>query len=66
VTYFRGDLTLRIMWSIAINIMLFIITIALAMVDTSSWPYGFFYVTMISVVILNSKFLLFYLNIIWI
>lgn len=49
----KGDLTLRIMWSIAINIMLFIITIALAMVDTSSWPYGFFYVTMISVVILN-------------
>ncbi|CAG9761164.1 unnamed protein product [Ceutorhynchus assimilis] len=49
----KGDLTLRIMWSIVINILLFIITIVLAMVDSSSWPYGFFYVTMISVVVLN-------------
>ncbi|XP_066258073.1 equilibrative nucleoside transporter 1 [Euwallacea similis] len=49
----KGDLTLRIMWSIAINIMLFIITVALAMVNTSQWPYEFFYITMLSVVILN-------------
>ncbi|XP_048522343.1 equilibrative nucleoside transporter 1-like [Dendroctonus ponderosae] len=52
----KGDLTLRIMWSIVINIMIFIITIALAMVDTSMWPYSFFFITMITVVFLNSKY----------
>lgn len=48
-----GDLTLRIVWSLVINIIVFIITVVLAMVDTSGWPYGFFYLTMTSVVVLN-------------
>ncbi|XP_050304758.1 equilibrative nucleoside transporter 1 isoform X2 [Anthonomus grandis grandis] len=49
----KGDLTLRIMWSIAINILIFIVTIILAMVDSSQWPDAFFWSTMIKVVILN-------------
>ncbi|KAL1494824.1 hypothetical protein ABEB36_010353 [Hypothenemus hampei] len=49
----KGDLTVRIMWSIVINILLFIMTVVLAMVDSSAWPYEFFYITMASVVILS-------------
>ncbi|KAL5288449.1 ent-3.2 family protein [Megaselia abdita] len=48
-----GDLTQRITWSISTEVVVFIVTIALAMVDSSSWPGGFFWITMLSVVILN-------------
>ncbi|XP_055378748.1 equilibrative nucleoside transporter 1 [Condylostylus longicornis] len=48
-----GNLTTRIVWSIFIEIVIFIITVVLAMSDSSNWPAQFFWVTMISVVILN-------------
>lgn len=49
-----GNLTTRIVWSIGIAILVFIITVLMAMVDTSGAPYLFFWLTMILVVILNS------------
>ncbi|XP_060528347.1 equilibrative nucleoside transporter 1 [Cylas formicarius] len=48
-----GDLTTRIVWSISINVVVFIITIVLAMVDSSEWPHTFFWTTMVTVVVLN-------------
>ncbi|XP_023311371.1 equilibrative nucleoside transporter 1 isoform X1 [Anoplophora glabripennis] len=48
-----GNINKRIVWSIVVEIVLFIITVILAMVDSSAWPDGFFYITMISVVFLN-------------
>lgn len=48
-----GSLTTRIVWSIIIEVIIFIITVILAMVDSETWPYGFFYVTIISVVVLS-------------
>ncbi|GBM82289.1 Equilibrative nucleoside transporter 3 [Araneus ventricosus] len=48
-----GTLTFRIIGSIIIEIIIFIVTVFLAMVDSSSWPGIFFYVTMASVVIIN-------------
>lgn len=50
-----GNLTTRIVWSISIAVVVFIITIILAMTDTSSFPYGFFWITICCVVVLNSK-----------
>lgn len=48
-----GDLTKRVVWSLIIEIILFLITVILAMVDSSQWPGTFFWVTMASVVVLN-------------
>ncbi|KAK4875054.1 hypothetical protein RN001_011476 [Aquatica leii] len=48
-----GNLTTRIVWSISIEVVVFILTIALAMTDTHEWPGAFFWITMVSVVILN-------------
>ncbi|KAL5284490.1 ent-3 family protein [Megaselia abdita] len=48
-----GDLTKRIVWSISIEIVVFIVTVILAMVDSAAWPGAFFWITMISVIILN-------------
>lgn len=48
-----GDLTKRIVWSILIEICVFIVTVVLAMLDSSSWPGAFFWITMLCVVILN-------------
>ncbi|XP_030383902.1 equilibrative nucleoside transporter 1 [Scaptodrosophila lebanonensis] len=48
-----GDLTKRIVYSILIEIVIFVITIVLAMLDSSEWPGIFFWITMICVVILN-------------
>lgn len=53
--FFRGNLTPRIVWSILIEVIVFIITVALAMGDSSEWPGIFFWVTMATVVLLNSK-----------
>lgn len=50
-----GDLTKRVVWSLIIEIIIFLITVILAMVDSSAWPETFFWVTMISVVVLNSE-----------
>ncbi|XP_013784945.1 equilibrative nucleoside transporter 1-like isoform X2 [Limulus polyphemus] len=48
-----GKLTKRITISIIVAILVFILTVILAVLDTSGWPEAFFYITMISVVILN-------------
>ncbi|XP_055323262.1 equilibrative nucleoside transporter 1 [Sitodiplosis mosellana] len=48
-----GNLTPRIVWSIIIEVIVFIVTVGLAMVDSQEWPGIFFWVTMTSVVILN-------------
>lgn len=48
-----GDLTKRIVWSILIEICVFIVTVVLAMMDSSAWPGAFFWITMLCVVILN-------------
>lgn len=50
-----GDLTTRIVWSIVAMVVIFIMTIVLAMVDSSNWPGAFFWITMITVVALNSE-----------
>lgn len=46
------------MWSILAMVVIFIMTIVLAMVDSSNWPGAFFWITMITVVALNSEFVL--------
>ncbi|KAL1137592.1 hypothetical protein AAG570_009291 [Ranatra chinensis] len=48
-----GKLTTRIVWSIVVEMVAFIITVTLAMTDTSDWPGVFFWLTMLIVVILN-------------
>lgn len=52
-----GNLTTRIVWGIFVQVLIFVFTVVLAMTDSSSWPGVFFWITMISVVILNSRFL---------
>lgn len=48
-----GNLTKRIVISLTVAIIIFILTVILAMLDSSEWAGAFFYITMISVVILN-------------
>ncbi|XP_023221355.1 equilibrative nucleoside transporter 3-like isoform X2 [Centruroides sculpturatus] len=48
-----GNLTVRIVCSLIVEVIIFILTVVLAMVDSASWPDIFFYATMVSVVILN-------------
>ncbi|GLV32794.1 Equilibrative nucleoside transporter 2 [Carabus blaptoides fortunei] len=48
-----GNLTTRIVWSITIEVIIFIFTIILAMSDSQDWPGTFFWVTLGCVVILN-------------
>jgi equilibrative nucleoside transporter 1/2/3 len=48
-----GSLTWRITISILVEVLIFVVTVGLAMVDSSSWPGVFFYVTMALVVVLN-------------
>lgn len=48
-----GNLTTRIVWSLFIEVLIFVITVALAMSDSSSWHVAFFWITMTTVVILN-------------
>lgn len=45
--------TFRIVGSIVIEIIVFITTAFLAMVDSSTWPVAFFYITIASVVVIN-------------
>ncbi|RWS02536.1 equilibrative nucleoside transporter 3-like isoform X2, partial [Dinothrombium tinctorium] len=50
----KGDsLTLRITITLIIEVLIFLLTICFAIVDTSTWPGAFFYLTMASVVVLN-------------
>ncbi|XP_015920528.1 equilibrative nucleoside transporter 3 [Parasteatoda tepidariorum] len=53
VQFSGGSLTFRIIGSILIEIVIFIATIFLAMVDSSTWAGVFFYTTMASVVVIN-------------
>ncbi|XP_046383683.1 equilibrative nucleoside transporter 1 isoform X2 [Ischnura elegans] len=48
-----GSLTRRIVWSIFVEVIVFILTVVLAMTDSSGWPGVFFWVTMATVVLLN-------------
>lgn len=48
-----GNLTTRIVWSILVEVVAFVVTVILAMSDSSKWPGIFFWVTMATVVILN-------------
>lgn len=41
------------MYSILIEVIVFIVTVALGMIDTSEWPAEFFWITIVSVVLLN-------------
>ncbi|KAJ9585198.1 hypothetical protein L9F63_003001, partial [Diploptera punctata] len=50
---FGGSLTTRIVWSILVEVLVFIVTVILAMSDSSQWPGVFFVVTMGTVVVLN-------------
>ncbi|KAJ8709751.1 hypothetical protein PYW08_009755 [Mythimna loreyi] len=49
----RGNLTRRIVWSLIIEVLIFVLNIVLAMLDSTSWPGVFFWLTMISVFFLN-------------
>lgn len=49
-----GNLTTRIVWSLCIEVAIFVLTVVLAMVDSSEWPVTFFWLTMISVFFLNA------------
>lgn len=48
-----GSLSTRIIGSILVEVLIFVATIVLAMLDSSEWPGAFFWITMGSVVILN-------------
>ncbi|CAG0918133.1 unnamed protein product [Notodromas monacha] len=48
-----GDFTRRIVISLSVCVVVFVLTVALAMVDSSGWPGVFFWLTMITVVFLN-------------
>lgn len=51
-----GDLTPRIVYSILVEVVVFIVTVVMAMMDSSYWPGEFFWITMSLVVVLNSMF----------
>lgn len=53
------------MWSITIAVIVFIITIILAMIETKSFPYGFFWITIFCVIVLNSELIIDLRNIIF-
>jgi equilibrative nucleoside transporter 1/2/3 len=44
------------MWTLLMEVVIFVITIILAMIDSTTWPGVFFYLTIITVIILNSKY----------
>ncbi|KAH8298104.1 hypothetical protein KR018_006835 [Drosophila ironensis] len=50
---FGGDLTSRIVYSIIFEMIILLVTIVLAMVDSSAWPGVFFWTTMVCIVLLN-------------
>ncbi|XP_046667312.1 equilibrative nucleoside transporter 1 [Homalodisca vitripennis] len=48
-----GNLTTRIVWTLLVEVIVFVVTVILAMGDSSQWPGIFFWVTIGSVIILN-------------
>lgn len=51
--HIKGDLRKRIQVILIFQTILFMVSIILAALNTSSWPYVFFYLTMISVFLIN-------------
>ncbi|KAG7297422.1 hypothetical protein JYU34_019409 [Plutella xylostella] len=49
-----GDLTNRIVWSLSMEVLIFVVTIVLAMVDSRAWTPAFFWLTMASVLLMNT------------
>ncbi|XP_075986464.1 equilibrative nucleoside transporter 2 isoform X2 [Anticarsia gemmatalis] len=49
-----GNLTTRIIWSLIMEVIIFVVTVILAMVDSTEWPEVFFWLTMVTVFILNA------------
>ncbi|KAL8618131.1 hypothetical protein ACOMHN_034358 [Nucella lapillus] len=49
-----GKPAVRIVGSLTAMIIVFVITLSLAMVDSSSWPREFFWITLMSAIIINS------------
>jgi len=49
-----GDMTARIVGSLVVMVLVFVFTVVLAMLDSSQWVGGFFWATMVSIVILNT------------
>ncbi|KAK3853085.1 hypothetical protein Pcinc_040353 [Petrolisthes cinctipes] len=49
-----GNLTTRIVWSIIVEVVVFVFTVILAMIDSSEWVSIFFWITIASVVIINT------------
>lgn len=52
--HFGGSLTKRIVYSVSIMIVLYMLMVVLALVDSSSWPYEFFIITMCAVALMNA------------
>lgn len=48
-----GSLSARITGGLFVEVIIFVTTVVLAMVDSSAWPGAFFWITMTTVVILN-------------
>ncbi|XP_045506319.1 equilibrative nucleoside transporter 1 [Colias croceus] len=48
-----GNLTTRIVWSLCMEVLVFVVTVVLAMLDSTEWPEVFFWLTMVSVFFLN-------------
>ena len=61
IFFSSGSLSTRIIGGILVEVAVFVLTVVLAMLESSQWPGAFFWTTMGSVVILNSKFF-FFLN----
>lgn len=53
VNFGSGNLKLRVNLTLIVELIIFAITISLALVDSSKWPVVFFYSTMLSVAVLN-------------
>lgn len=49
-----GNLTTRIVWSLVAEVAIFVVTVLLAMLDTSTYPEAFFWLTMASAFLMNA------------
>ncbi|XP_033220540.1 equilibrative nucleoside transporter 1 isoform X2 [Belonocnema kinseyi] len=51
---FGGNLTIRIVWGIFVQVLIFVFTVILAMTDSSTWIGPFYWMTIVSIIILNT------------
>ncbi|KAJ2941496.1 hypothetical protein O0L34_g14542 [Tuta absoluta] len=51
----RGDLAKRIVWSLIVEVIVFVVTIFLAMLNTTMCKAAFFWITMLLVLLLNAS-----------